>query len=242
MLYVEAVSQISDGASWQREWIADAVFCGVVLFSIIGCWNMEREQRSNFLLRQRDRMRHRELEALSRRDPLTGAGNRRALDEALARCLPTAGATPMAVVLFDIDHFKTFNDVHGHLAGDVCLRRVAEVIAANVRYGDVFRFGGEEFLVLLEGFDLADACAVAERVRQALAAASVPREQTSDSAAVTLSAGVAAALLSGPETIHSLVAEADQALYAAKRGGRDRVRAAPAVDALASAVYDQWAA
>ncbi len=227
-LYVAAVSQLTEGAPWERKAIAGAVFCGVVLFSIIGCWNLEREQRSNFLLRLRDRARHRELEALSRRDPLTGTGNRRALDETLAHCMPTTHALWTAVLLFDIDHFKSFNDVHGHLAGDACLRRVADLISANVR-GSVYRFGGEEFLVLLEGADLVEACAAAERVRQAVVAASLVRERASDGVVVTLSAGVAAAVLSETETIRHLVADADLALYAAKRGGRDQVRAAPPV-------------
>ena len=226
VIYMAAVSQLTDGAPWERKVIAGAVFCGVVLFSLIGCWNMEREQRSNFLLRLRDRIRHRELEALSRRDPLTGAGNRRALDEALARCLPVARAVPTAVLLFDIDLFKTFNDVNGHLAGDDCLRRVAALIAANVRDGIVYRFGGEEFLVLLEGVELAGAWEIADRVRAAVAGAAIPRARAGDPAVVTLSAGVACAVLSETETVRHLVADADLALYAAKRGGRDQVRAA----------------
>ncbi len=231
-LYVAALSQLTEGAPWERKAIAGAVICGVVLFSIIGCWNLEREQRSNFLLRLRDQARHRELEALSRRDPLTGAGNRRALDEELARCMPDGLSKFTAVLLFDIDHFKSFNDAHGHLAGDACLRQVAEIIAANVRFGSVYRFGGEEFLVMLEGADLVEACTVAERVRQAVAAASIARERMNNEAVVTLSAGVAAAVLSETETIRHLVADADLALYAAKRGGRDQVRAAPPVATL----------
>ena len=231
-LYVAALSQLTEGAPWERNAIAGAVFCGVVLFSIIGCWNLEREQRSNFLLRLRSRIRHRELEVLSRRDALTGAGNRRALDEALTRCLPTSHALPTAVLLFDIDHFKSFNDVNGHLAGDACLRSVAAIIAANVRDGAVYRFGGEEFLVLLEGVELAGACAIADRVRAAVAGAAVPR--TSDSIVVTLSAGVAAAVLSETETIRHLLADADLALYAAKHGGRDQVRAAPRAEQQAA--------
>lgn len=227
-LYIAALTQLTEGVPWERKAIAGAVFCGVVLFSIIGCWNLEREQRANYLLRLRDRLRARELEALIRRDPLTGAGNRRALDEVLARCLPAGpGASCKAVLLFDIDQFKRFNDVNGHLAGDACLRRVADLIAANVRDGSVYRFGGEEFLVLLEGVELAGACEVAERVRHAVAEARIERERASDVLVVTLSAGVAAAVLSPAVTIRHLVADADMALYAAKRGGRDQVRAAP---------------
>ena len=242
VLYVVAALQLSASGSWERESIVGAVFCGVVLFSLIGCWNMEREQRTNFLLSQRNRIRQIELETLSRRDPLTGAYNRRALDDALVRCSAAGNAFSMAVLLFDIDHFKSFNDVNGHLAGDACLRRVAEVIAANVRDSNVYRFGGEEFLVLLESVDLAGACAVAERVRQALAAASIPRERAADSSVVTVSAGVAAAVLNEAETIRHLVADADLALYAAKRGGRNQVRSASAANALPLSARSQEAA
>lgn len=224
ILYVAALSQLTEGAPWERKAVAGAVFCGVVLFSIIGCWNLEREQRSNFLLRLRDRYRNRELEALSRRDPLTGVGNRLALEEALARALPSASSHhPTAVLLFDCDHFKSFNDDNGHLAGDACLRRVAEIITANVNGGSVYRFGGEEFLVLLGGAALGEAREVAERVRRAVADASIKRVRTSEDRVMTLSAGVAAAPLSETEAIRGLVADADLALYAAKHGGRDRV-------------------
>lgn len=229
VLYIAAVSHLNEGAPWERKVVACAVFCGVILFSVIGCWNLEREQRSNYLLRLRDRIRHRDLEALSRRDPLTGAGNRRALDEALARC-GEGNIAPRStgVLLFDIDRFKSFNDANGHLAGDGCLRQIAALIGTEVREDADrhYRFGGEEFTVLLEGVTLAEACVIAERIRSAVEAAAIPRERDGDEV-VTLSAGVAVAVLGATTDVRSLMAAADAALYAAKRGGRNRVCAAP---------------
>lgn len=225
VLYVATVSHLGQDAPWQRQAVASAVFCGVILFAVISCWNLEREQRSNYLLQLRDRVRNSELEALSRRDPLTGAGNRRALDEALGRCGGgAAGRRSTAVLLFDIDHFKSFNDANGHLAGDACLRYIASLIGAEVRDGvdRHYRFGGEEFVVLLESVDLAGACGIAERIRTVVRGAAIARDREGGGT-VTLSAGVAVAFLETDLERHALLAAADGALYAAKRGGRDRV-------------------
>ena len=194
-----------------RMAVADAVFAGVVLFSLIGCYNLEYEQRTGYLLGLRDRLRNEELEALSRHDALTGVGNRRALEHALARA---SKADTTAVLLCDIDHFKAYNDANGHLAGDAALKRVAALIAAGLRHGsdDVFRFGGEEFLVLLDGATLADASLIGERIRTAIEADGI----------MTISIGAAAGR---PDALTEIIAAADQALYAAKRGGRNRLHA-----------------
>ncbi|HEX7097552.1 MAG TPA: diguanylate cyclase [Acidimicrobiales bacterium] len=154
--------------------------------------------------------------ALALRDPLTGLANRRKLDLDLAKA--SATEVRVAFLMVDIDHFKSFNDRHGHQRGDALLRAVAHAISAAVRKDDcVYRYGGEEFSVLLPGADAATAGLVAERVRTAVRAATAGM----DGDAITVSVGVAAQ--SAPIVASKLLAEADAALYAAKGTGRDRV-------------------
>ncbi|MEO6577328.1 MAG: diguanylate cyclase [Candidatus Limnocylindria bacterium] len=109
----------------------------------------------------------------SGRDSLTGAGNRLALDEAITRLLDQGDRLrplPFALILLDIDHFKAYNDQHGHLAGDAALGRLGPILRQAIRGTDLaFRYGGEEFLLLLPDIDLPGAIAVAERVRRARA-------------------------------------------------------------------------
>jgi diguanylate cyclase (GGDEF)-like protein len=165
------------------------------------------------------------LEALHRlatRDELTGLCNRREFDRILERELERARrfSLPLALALFDVDHFKAINDRHGHPAGDVVLQEVARRLQAQVRSVDwVARFGGEEFAVIAVQADRAGGRIVAERVCAALAAEgfSVPGAP----AALTLSAGVAACPADAA-TAPALVAAADRALYAAKHAGRNR--------------------
>jgi diguanylate cyclase (GGDEF)-like protein len=131
----------------------------------------------------------------------------------------------VAVILADIDHFKDYNDTQGHLAGDVCLKRVAGIVQAELRTeGDMaFRFGGEEFLLLLPKADLSTAISVAERIRRALEEAGIPHPARVPPGVVTASFGVAATRLGGTVTTDELIASADAALYAAKRSGRNQV-------------------
>ncbi|WP_242356470.1 MULTISPECIES: GGDEF domain-containing protein [unclassified Anaeromyxobacter] len=167
----------------------------------------------------------RELEALAalgRRDPLTGLANRRAFEEALAGAVARAarGEAPLALVALDVDHFKRVNDAHGHAAGDAVLAAVAARAAEALRAGDLLaRIGGEEFAALLPGATLAAAAEVAERIRGRISAA--PIDAGSAAIAVTVSAGLAA--LSRGEDGATLLARADERLYAAKRAGRDRI-------------------
>ena len=152
-------------------------------------------------------------------DALTGVGNRRRFDADLA----TASTGPtVALFIADIDHFKQVNDVHGHPAGDALLRAVAMVLREGVRPADsVYRFGGEEFCVLLPGATLDEAAEVAERVRQDLAARTFD-VGTATPLGVTASFGVAFGGGDGAD----LLARADAALYEAKHGGRNRVATA----------------
>ncbi len=155
----------------------------------------------------------------SRRDPLTGMRNRRALADDLLELGARRGEEgDFAVALCDVDHFKAYNDRLGHLAGDHALRTIAAIVRATLRSGDLsYRFGGEEILLILRDAGADEAEAVAERVRAAVQAAAIPHPGGAGGV-VTISAGVAA----GSEDSERLLARADGALYAAKRGGRNR--------------------
>lgn len=157
------------------------------------------------------------------RDGLTGAFNKKYFSERLTGevAFSKRHGTPVALMLFDIDHFKPVNDTHGHLAGDSVLATFAERVSTMIRREDVFaRYGGEEFAVLSRGLDMAAARAFAERIRQLIA----DYEFSFDEAIIpiTISVGVAATPQVAVEHPHDLVAAADQALYAAKRNGRNR--------------------
>ncbi len=162
-----------------------------------------------------------QLAKLATQDGLTGLLNRRAFDAALEvawrRC--SQANEPLSVLLVDVDHFKQVNDTQGHAAGDACLRAVAALLAGTVRRaGDlVARYGGEEFVVLLPGTGAAAAERVAERMRAEVAAGIGPTSVTISIGAATM---VPASICPPP---HRLLEAADAALYAAKRGGRNRV-------------------
>ncbi len=150
------------------------------------------------------------LEEVARTDDLTGLPNRRAWDEHLAREVARArrDGTPLCVAVIDLDHFKDYNDVHGHQGGDRFLKSIAAAWRGCLRATDVLaRYGGEEFSLALPGCDLGDARELVERLRGAIADAG------------SCSAGLA--MLSGDESPAGLFARADAALYAAKASGRD---------------------
>jgi diguanylate cyclase (GGDEF)-like protein len=172
---------------------------------------------------ERQRARAQSLEADTRRDPLTGLGNRRAVDHQLPALLRDAAAAGrvVALAILDLDHFKLINDRHGHLVGDRVLVTLAQLMRDCVRQADlVARIGGEEFLAVLPNADESRAREVCERIRQRVAghdwAAVAP------GLAVTLSAGVASA---PPYDETVLATRADQALYRAKALGRNCVEA-----------------
>jgi diguanylate cyclase (GGDEF)-like protein len=162
------------------------------------------------------------IEEIAIRDELTGTYNRRFLIETLQRETARAArlSKPLGLCLFDLDHFKRINDTYGHAAGDAVLRRFTEIARTGLRGVDVLgRQGGEEFVLVLPDTDLEGVRACAERIR-----ANVEREDFPRLPApyrVTVSGGVACA--TRPETPDTLLARADRGLYAAKRGGRNRV-------------------
>ncbi len=159
-------------------------------------------------------------------DALTGLANRRAFDARIKRLLAqlrSEPGTPLTLLLVDVDHFKRFNDTHGHRVGDLVLRLVARLMADNVKGRDtVARYGGEEFAILLAGADLRAACVVARQLGEALSSKRlVTRGSTHPIGSVTVSIGVAQARPG--EQAACLVERADNALYEAKRTGRNRV-------------------
>jgi diguanylate cyclase (GGDEF)-like protein len=159
------------------------------------------------------------------RDPLTGAGNRIAMEQSLTREVEIARRQqqPLSVLMLDIDHFKVINDTHGHATGDAVLRAVTDAVKDRLRNIDqVFRFGGEEFLIVLTNTGRESAALVGERLRNAALKLSYPvNDQTVE---LTVSLGCST-LLPG-ESCDSMLRRADTALYAAKRQGRNRLEMA----------------
>lgn len=170
---------------------------------------------------------NRELQRLANLDGLTGLSNRRTMQRFLEmevkRC--SRNRLPLSVIMADLDHFKIYNDVFGHLAGDDSLRAVAETLALHARRPTdlVARYGGEEFCVVLSETPHPGAVGIAEELRSSVEALAIPHCETLDPPLVTLSAGVVT-LVPGPATsVESLLGYADTALYQAKQAGRNRV-------------------
>ncbi|WP_312814367.1 GGDEF domain-containing protein [Brevundimonas sp.] len=162
------------------------------------------------------------------RDPLTRALNRRFLPTILSReiSLATNSGTQLSLMMLDVDHFKSINDQWGHSTGDAVLKQVAEIISDNVRLSDfVFRYGGEEFLIVLVETSAEEAHVVAERIREQLAAREI-RLPAGGSVGVTASLGIAT--FQDHPDYNELIETADKALYDAKNAGRNRTIVAKA--------------
>jgi diguanylate cyclase len=166
-----------------------------------------------------------EAELSSNTDALTGIANRRFLDEFFRASMIRAMETdePLSAFMIDIDHFKNFNDTHGHLIGDQVLRLVAKVLQDSLREGDLAaRYGGEELTAVLPGANLAVCKEVAERVRRRISDAKLTRRTTGQEiGSVTVSIGVAQFRLA--ESAEALIERCDRGLYQAKSAGRNRV-------------------
>jgi diguanylate cyclase (GGDEF)-like protein/PAS domain S-box-containing protein len=165
------------------------------------------------------RLQNEQLQVEASHDPLTGIANRRAFMEAVELAFEVAQEADRncCCIMVDIDHFKKVNDTYGHATGDDVIRRVAEALGTQVKPGDcVSRYGGEEFCIVLPDVNITAATQIAERIRKKIEAprfASIP---------VTVSLGVSS-IVFGATTANELIAQADEALYASKEGGRNLV-------------------
>jgi diguanylate cyclase (GGDEF)-like protein len=158
-------------------------------------------------------------------DGLTGVFNKRQMTQTLGEQVHGAeqDASPLSVFLFDIDNFKNYNDVNGHVAGDALLQLIARLVATDIRKEDVFgRFGGEEFLLVLPHTPLAQALMVADKIRASIASHPFPFAERQPLGILSVSGGVAEYPTDGRDSI-ALLRAADEALYAAKHRGRNRV-------------------
>ncbi len=166
---------------------------------------------------------HEEIYRMTIMDGLTQIHNKRYLHEALEREMIRGRRheRPLSIILFDIDHFKKINDVHGHLAGDFVLKETARVVQSRIRRDEVFaRYGGEEFIIVLPETSLEGAVALAETLRPKVAEHVFTFQN--EKINITVSAGVAM-LLDSDRTGNDLIARADERLYFAKNNGRNQV-------------------
>jgi diguanylate cyclase len=165
------------------------------------------------------------IRAESLTDPLTGLGNRKYFDRSIEMAVQNALASgePLSLLMFDIDHFKSFNDSYGHLTGDQVLRLVGMSLKQTIKGQDITaRYGGEEFVVVLPNTALRQALTVADHIRRAIMSKELKKKSTGEILGrVTISVGVS--MLKPEDDTDSLIERADACLYAAKRNGRNRV-------------------
>ncbi|MDD3365082.1 MAG: GGDEF domain-containing protein, partial [Syntrophomonas sp.] len=170
---------------------------------------------------------HKQLTAISFLDYLTGIPNRRKLDEFLEERWSTAvrEQLPLAIMMIDIDFFKLYNDTHGHIAGDRCLQAVAGVLNRCTREGKDFvaRYGGEEFLFVATSMNKEETLLLGESIRAGIEALCLEHHIPSMSPYITISVGINWLMPTSKDLLPDAIGRADQALYQAKRGGRNRV-------------------
>jgi diguanylate cyclase (GGDEF)-like protein len=206
-----------------------------VVFTLMANYALERDERRHYLLTLREKAlvqelahTHARLMELSKVDSLTELANRGHFQDYLQQVWRRAAPdrTSLALLMVDVDHFKNYNDRYGHPAGDAALREVARVLGSNLRRpGDlVARYGGEEFVAVLPQASPETASQVAERVRQAVEGLQVRHEGSSTARVLTVSVGVAHGVAGNLASPEALLKQADQALYQAKREGRNRIR------------------
>ena len=206
--------------------VAGLVFAAISAYlALVVTVNFLKDARYGFLMRMREEARFKTAEAEALHDPLTGLHNRRHVQE-FARRLPTDenAREAVSIILLDIDFFKRYNDTHGHGQGDACLKTVARAIDRAVEPGDgvAVRYGGEEFMVVLQGVDGERAALCAERIRASVETEGIIHGRSDASDVVTVSLGVAFGHPTS-ETFGALITRADEALYVAKAEGRNCV-------------------
>ena len=239
LLVTAALSKNEILADWHRTSLLHGAIAAIVTiilallgFRLVGQINLrvraeEEAHRAGVALLEMNKT----LEKLALQDGLTGLANRRHFDNMLREELirATRSASSLALIMIDVDNFKKYNDIYGHLAGDECLRQVGKIIhAAEQRSGDLAaRYGGEEFALLLPSTGVKGALKVAEQIRQAIGGLEIKHDGNRPGI-VTISAGVnALGMVTDVDTASSLIGPADEALYAGKAGGRNRVVTAP---------------
>lgn len=229
-LFEQAMTKVQEGSEYSFEHqleLDGLMHCFDATFT-----NIEHHgQLAGFLLVAHDATERKQMEKtlreLSYVDGLTGIANRRRFDEVMDTEWRRAirDKQPIALIMLDIDFFKNYNDFYGHLAGDECLRKIAQVLQAAVtRPGDlVARYGGEEFVTVLPNTSLPGAARLAEEIRAAIEAIQLPHAKSPISSWVTVSAGIADSLPTNSDLYTDLVGRADRALYQAKQTGRNRI-------------------
>lgn len=220
-------------AWWQTLWARSGLVVALIsLIYLILEWRIRalkaRQRQLEALVAERTGALHAanaRLVDLALQDPLTGIGNRRKLHEALDEIVVRRTGEPCALAFVDVDHFKRFNDEHGHDAGDEALCRVASALGGCVpEAGLITRHGGEEFVCLMPGLSLEQARRVAECIRASVATGSVSgRDGHGMTHPLTVSIGIAERVLDTPEDAQALLRAADDAMYRAKQGGRNQV-------------------
>jgi diguanylate cyclase (GGDEF)-like protein len=227
----------STGLSLEEKAVGSSMLCIGLSLIAVASYSLEREERKSYLLSLQRNLESEDLtfanevlQRLSGLDKLTGLPNRRALEERIESLWETCASnrTPLSMVLIDVDNFKIINDVYGHLYGDEALRRMGILLPQVLRSADdmAARFGGEEFVLLLAHTSARNAMIVAERARQLIEKVGTPvKPAASDEALmwITISCGVSSCMPAPGFTWTALIAAADEALYAAKRGGRNRL-------------------
>jgi len=212
---------VSYSLSHEGEHMGELVFRRNQRFSEQELGNFE-SLLSSLLYPMRNALLYRVATQTALRDPLTGAGNRIAMEQTLQREIEMSRRhlQPLSLLMLDIDHFKQVNDLHGHGAGDEVLKAVAASIKDQLRNVDmVFRYGGEEFLILLSNTSRDSAAMVGERLRYAAQA----QDYYADGQLIELTVSLGCATLLPGESAESLLRRADSALYVAKREGRNRL-------------------
>mgnify|MGYP003575422145 CR=1 FL=1 len=208
------------GVSNEHLIFASSVIFATTLMSALSALRMERLLRANFI-------ENRLLNDIAERDGLSGLYNRRMFDNLTNRLWLQAqrNQEPLQIILVDIDHFKAYNDLYGHQAGDNCIRRVAAIIARAAKRPFDFcaRYGGEEFALVLYAPSGTDATALPEQIRRETMAMNIPHTHSDAGGILTVSIGSATAEPDTKRSLAGLIQTADEALYRAKQLGRNRV-------------------
>ncbi|MDU8430532.1 GGDEF domain-containing protein [Pseudomonas syringae pv. actinidifoliorum] len=220
------IADFADFVIWQANAL---LFVSTVMLLLMASYFLERASRLSYLFALRGRLLQVQLLEFARTDALTRLFNRRYQDEVLTSVWERARKKPanVAIILLDIDHFKSYNDNYGHPQGDVCLKLLCKAIQQSANEGGAvaFRFGGEEVLVLMNA-DAGQATKMAETLKATVAALKLPHPALGENAHVTISLGVASGI-APLITYDTLISAADNALYAAKHAGRNCVFCQP---------------